>query len=539
MKKTLPAAACRVLGNGQPEITITTEAVDRMSDRVIQAGLTFPEVVPVLFGHDMHSLPVGVSGRASMLRGAKQTRARWTWIEGDAQASAVRNVYEQGGLAASVGMLVRASEPNGFGGRDITRAEVVEFSLVTVPANAECTRLLKSLGWDDVVIEIEDEIDINPGDVLAAVKQVVPALLGAEVARRRDLIDLDEIDNAFDPVACEIDRAALVDALRIAIPGLVKQSINKLRGGSTDGPRGAGGGAVSGSGELDDVPPAAARRGPGRGRGARHDRVLRTPGCGGADERGGLARARADRAPPGRAVRGRRRPAARAGARAGRRADDPRRRARVGDGSLIMAKLKTEETPHAPRAVNIDPASGSVPALEAAPAALRAEQTDCMQRAGGTREYLTTRRETTQIVTQTGRVESREIDTPVVERELFGPLERLQARRRLPDLADQISLAEEAVERAKQEAAAAGRAQRKRAIEAGEAVVRRELPALIAELRTAQQHMVAFAERMAVSDAPVESRYFQDAVWVFLLPGEALDAWIGHVARMFKIERPG
>ena len=33
-----------------PQITISTDSVDRMSDRVLQSGLTFPAHIPVLFG---------------------------------------------------------------------------------------------------------------------------------------------------------------------------------------------------------------------------------------------------------------------------------------------------------------------------------------------------------------------------------------------------------------------------------------------------------------------------------------------------------
>src|SRR5260370_17744182 len=101
-----------------------------MDDRVKQEGLVLPEKLPVLFGHNAYSLPVGVSGRALIARGPHVTRARWNWIAGDAQAEAVKNVFEQGGLSPSIGMHVHAAEPTTIGGYDITPPQLVEFSLV-------------------------------------------------------------------------------------------------------------------------------------------------------------------------------------------------------------------------------------------------------------------------------------------------------------------------------------------------------------------------------------------------------------------------
>jgi hypothetical protein len=44
---------------------------------------------------------------------------------------------------------------------------------------------------------------------------------------------------------------------------------------------------------------------------------------------------------------------------------------------------------------------------------------------------------------------------------------------------------------------------------------------------------------MAELDRPLEGRYFQEAVWVPLLPQEGLDYWIEWVTATFTLERPG
>lgn len=97
---------------------------------------------------------------------------------------------------------------------------------------------------------------------------------------------------------------------------------------------------------------------------------------------------------------------------------------------------------------------------------------------------------------------------------------------------------EEQLEEARVVATSAARTQRTETIERGERVVQAELPRLIAQLRGAQQAMLAFAERMAELDRPLEGgRYFQEATWVPLLPQQGLDFWVEWVTATFKLER--
>jgi hypothetical protein len=144
--KTLTTEVTGRTTGGLPSTTLTTDGVDAMNDRVIQSGLVFRDPRPILFSHQYSELPVGQATADLIQRDSHRTRLAWRWLEGDARAAAVRNAYEQGMLGASVGMRVLDSTPNGFGGYDITRAEVIEGSLTATPANPECTRFLKSLG---------------------------------------------------------------------------------------------------------------------------------------------------------------------------------------------------------------------------------------------------------------------------------------------------------------------------------------------------------------------------------------------------------
>jgi hypothetical protein len=164
------------------------------------------------------------------------------------------------------------------------------------------------------------------------------------------------------------------------------------------------------------------------------------------------------------------------------------------------------------------PGALSVQEAEAQLATAQAELVQLQQRAAGSIEHRTTRREQHTVIQQTGRAEVVDVDVPLVETEHVGPLGRLRARRALADAEDRVALAEERLEEARLVAARDARAQRAEAIERGERAVQAELPRLIAQLRSAQQAMQAFAARMAELDRPLEGgRYFQEAVWVPLL----------------------
>jgi hypothetical protein len=141
--KHLRAERRALTPSGQPRARISTDELDSQRDRVRQAGLSFRDPMRVLFGHDAKSLPVGLV--TAIHRGSGFTDAAWEWFTGDAFVDRVRNIYDQGGLDASIGMLVEEAEENADGGHDIKKAIVIEFSLTPTPANAGALALAKDL----------------------------------------------------------------------------------------------------------------------------------------------------------------------------------------------------------------------------------------------------------------------------------------------------------------------------------------------------------------------------------------------------------
>lgn len=140
-------------GLGEPSITITTNAVDRHRDRVFPEGAktdVYMQNPVVLFGHNYDALPVGTC--TSLQSTESGIKATWKWLEGDAFADRVKNAWDQGVLrAASIGFIPKKHEfDEERKGYDIKEWELLEFSIVPIPANPEAVRTLKSLGLLDL-----------------------------------------------------------------------------------------------------------------------------------------------------------------------------------------------------------------------------------------------------------------------------------------------------------------------------------------------------------------------------------------------------
>jgi len=140
--------------NGQ--IIITTPALDRDHDRVIPAGILMDNYMqnPVVqWGHNYHD-PWATIGKATRLEvGADSIVASFEFREpaneGDPM-NIIRSLWEGGFInAASIGFYPTKATPNESGGMDFEEWELLEFSLVPVPANQEALRLaVKSLTQD-------------------------------------------------------------------------------------------------------------------------------------------------------------------------------------------------------------------------------------------------------------------------------------------------------------------------------------------------------------------------------------------------------
>ncbi|HEX3861292.1 MAG TPA: hypothetical protein VHY35_06320 [Stellaceae bacterium] len=133
--------------NGTFDVIISTEVTDRAGEIVRQNGweLTNYKNNPiVLWGHDYYSLPIGVCTETYLTEynGVPALGAKGVFYPSDINplAQQVRKMYEFGlksgfhvGCTTSVGFIPREFEPDNRS--IITRAELLEFSFVPVPAN--------------------------------------------------------------------------------------------------------------------------------------------------------------------------------------------------------------------------------------------------------------------------------------------------------------------------------------------------------------------------------------------------------------------
>jgi HK97 family phage prohead protease len=133
--------------------TITTDAVDREHDIVNPKGmqpLRPGQSVPVLFGHDHSSLPIGVATAFAV--GARGIRAGWRWAP-HPFAKDVQQLWDEGYLnATSIGFRpIKVTPLDGGRGLRFDEWELLEFSIVPVPANPEAIRAMKRLKMDGPV----------------------------------------------------------------------------------------------------------------------------------------------------------------------------------------------------------------------------------------------------------------------------------------------------------------------------------------------------------------------------------------------------
>jgi hypothetical protein len=133
--------------NGTFDVIISTEDTDRAGEIVKQSGwelANYKNNPIVLWGHDYYSLPIGVCTETYLTEknGVPALGARGVFLSANINplAQQVRRLYEFGlktghniGCSTSVGFIPKEFDENAR--NTITKAELLEFSFVDVPAN--------------------------------------------------------------------------------------------------------------------------------------------------------------------------------------------------------------------------------------------------------------------------------------------------------------------------------------------------------------------------------------------------------------------
>lgn len=132
------------------EIIISTEEIDRQGDIVRATGAQLTNYLRnpvVLLGHDYHDFPIGRTLAIEVMPG-RGLKARFQFPEWGMydKADTTRKLFAAGFInAASIGFMPLESLPlekdRPWGPQDYVSWEMLEWSLVTVPANASALRL--------------------------------------------------------------------------------------------------------------------------------------------------------------------------------------------------------------------------------------------------------------------------------------------------------------------------------------------------------------------------------------------------------------
>lgn len=201
--------------NGTFEFIISTEDVDRQGEIVIQSGwdLTHYKNNPiVLFAHDYYSLPIGCADEVYVDGKKLIAKGRFASAEANPVAQQCRKLYDEKILrTTSVGFIPREMD-----GNKITKAELLEFSLVPVPANPNALSLAKEMGWDvpelikkgifsEVVKDGEPVETVEPEppqEIEEEVKEPIVEEKGvvADVLNAREAQTWDDVDKKYSHV---------------------------------------------------------------------------------------------------------------------------------------------------------------------------------------------------------------------------------------------------------------------------------------------------------------------------------------------------
>jgi hypothetical protein len=181
--------------NGTFDVIISTEDIDRAGEIVRQDGwdLTNYKNNPiVLWGHDYYNLPIGICTETykTTVRGVPALGARGVFLSADINpyAQQIRRLYDYGmkqgggvGCTTSVGFIPK--EFDNENGRVITKAELLEFSFVPVPANQGVGAAGRALTLDEArALGIDTEGMRIKGMQFATLRGSVPGVSSAKKA---------------------------------------------------------------------------------------------------------------------------------------------------------------------------------------------------------------------------------------------------------------------------------------------------------------------------------------------------------------------
>jgi hypothetical protein len=141
LHKIVKATAAKDLAPRTFRVVVSSEAVDRDNDRIFLDGWDlnpYRRNPVVLAFRDSRSLPVARSTDIAVTGNRLQATVQFPPVGMYDLADRIHDLVQAGFFgAASVGFIPKASQPNTFGGQDVTAAELTEVSLVAIGSNPD------------------------------------------------------------------------------------------------------------------------------------------------------------------------------------------------------------------------------------------------------------------------------------------------------------------------------------------------------------------------------------------------------------------
>ena len=249
------ATSVKRLGAMKYQFDISTGDVDRENDTISLRGWrldNYQKNPVVLWAHDYSQPPVARASDVRVVGGALTAVVEFPPAGIYDRADTIRGLVEQGFIrATSVGFKpIKWAYNEQRGGVDFTEQELLEFSLVPIPANPACVippsksldwrRLDKFLGaprgggvaddfeFDLAAIPAHDgrQIELTRADVVGALRTAIPAMVSAAVGRVKFALVPDGAQViALDDDEIHLDPATIRDAMREAVVPMVRDAV--------------------------------------------------------------------------------------------------------------------------------------------------------------------------------------------------------------------------------------------------------------------------------------------------------------------------
>jgi HK97 family phage prohead protease len=188
------------LGDRQVEAIVSTEAVDRMGDVIVQRGIDYSAFMraggPVLWQHNSN-YPVARTIRMGLVNGNLTATAQFPPIGTSEQSDECYRLIEEGVVTStSIGFIPKKWEflDREFGdGIRYLEVECLEFSFVSVAAQAEALIIGKS--WRGAAMAERSDAELTTrsfsGTYAQRKAQLLEATAPARHARAHQLLDLE------------------------------------------------------------------------------------------------------------------------------------------------------------------------------------------------------------------------------------------------------------------------------------------------------------------------------------------------------------